>query len=103
MLATGGSNGEMAIWDVSENEKTENHFKGNLIPGSYSKDDYDENEERIVGSHQKGGDDGFEDMEDEDYDDEDEEDQIKSSTKGEQLVAGEKKEKKDKKKKKSKK
>ena len=51
MLATGGSNGEMAIWDVSENEKTENHFKGNLIPGSYSKDDYDENEERIVGSH----------------------------------------------------
>ena len=63
VLATGGSNGEMAIWDTSENEKTENHFKKNLIAGSYNKDDYDENAERVVGSHQKGGDDGFEDME----------------------------------------
>ena len=26
VLATGGSNGEMAIWDTSENEKTERQY-----------------------------------------------------------------------------
>jgi len=82
VLATAGSNGELAIWDVSENEKTETHFKGNLIAGSYNKDDYDENEERVVGSHQKGGDDGFEDMEDDDSEGDDA--QIESSTKTEE-------------------
>ena len=51
VLAAAGSNGELAIWDVCENEKIENHFKKNLTVGSYSKDDYDENEERIEGPH----------------------------------------------------
>ena len=100
VLATGGSNGEMAIWDTSENEKTENHFKKNLIEGSYNKDHYDENAERVVGSHQKGGDDGFEDMQDDD--ESDDEVQISSSVKGKQAFPGpapEKKDKKDKKKK----
>lgn len=105
VLACAGSNGELAIWDVSENEKVESHFKPNLIPGSYSKADYDENEERIEGNHQKGGDESFEDM---DYDDEEEDgDQIESSTKKEDKKEGKKDEKKDdkkdKKKKKSKK
>jgi len=43
VLATGGSTGQMAIWDISENRQIENHFKGNLIPGSYSLGDYDPN------------------------------------------------------------
>lgn len=51
VLAAGGSNGELAIWDVSENEKVESHFKSNLIAGSYSKNDYDENEEKVDGPH----------------------------------------------------
>jgi hypothetical protein len=76
VLAAAGSNGELAIWDVSENEKVETHFKKNLIAGSYSKADYDENEERVDGPHQKGGDDSFEDMEEDD-------EQIESSTKKE--------------------
>jgi len=54
VLAAAGSNGELAIWDTSENEKVENHFKGSLIAGSYNKEDYDENAEKIDGPHQKG-------------------------------------------------
>lgn len=63
MLACGGSKGEIAIWDISENLNIENHFKGSLIEGSYSKEDYDPDakyEEVVEGAE----DDGFESMDD---------------------------------------
>lgn len=40
VLATGGSMGEIAVWDVSENIDIENHFKPFLAKGSYSEKDY---------------------------------------------------------------
>lgn len=47
VLASGGSNGELAIWDTSENEDIETHFKPYLIKGSYDVKDYDENAPRV--------------------------------------------------------
>ena len=41
VLAAGGNNGEIAVWDTSEKEAIENHFKPHLPEGSYSKADYD--------------------------------------------------------------
>ena len=41
VLAAGGNNGEIAVWDTSENEAVENHFKPHLPVDSYSKADYD--------------------------------------------------------------
>ena len=63
VLASGGSNGELAIWDTSENIDIENHFKGFLTKGSYDKKDYDENAPRIEVAAEE--DDDFEDMDDE--------------------------------------
>ena len=40
MIASGGSNGEVNIWDMCENQIIENHFKKQIIPGSFSIDDY---------------------------------------------------------------
>ena len=41
MLATGGSKGELAVWDLSESKKIEQHFKGGIIAGSFDEKDYD--------------------------------------------------------------
>ena len=41
VLATGGSRGELAIWDLSESERIEGHFKSHLTAGSYKTEDYD--------------------------------------------------------------
>ena len=57
VLACGGSKGEIAIWDTSESLQIEEHFKGNLIKGSYNQEDYDEN---AIPDPQE--DDGFEDI-----------------------------------------
>ena len=65
VLATAGSQGELAIWDVSENEQIENHFKPYLIKGTFDKHDYDENAPR------ESNEAGFEDMEDEPEDSDD--------------------------------
>ena len=43
VLASGGNNGELAVWDVSENLNIENHFKNYLIKGTYNAEDYDPN------------------------------------------------------------
>ena len=43
VLAAGGNNGEIAVWDTSENEAIETHFKASLPENSYSKADYDPN------------------------------------------------------------
>jgi len=40
VLATAGSQGEMAIWDVSENADVEDHFKPFLTKGTYDIKDY---------------------------------------------------------------
>ena len=60
MLACGGSKGEIAIWDVSESKKVEEHFKPNLIKGSYDETDYDIDNK----DHEEPDEDGYEDMED---------------------------------------
>ena len=44
VLACGGSKGEVAVWDVSENNQIENHFKNFLIKGSYDENDYNIND-----------------------------------------------------------
>lgn len=43
VLASGGSKGEIAIWDCSENLDIENHFKAGLKKGTYNPRDYDPN------------------------------------------------------------
>ena len=63
VLASGGSNGELAIWDTSENIEIENHFKGFLTKGSYDKKDYDENAPRIEAGAED--DEDFEDIDEE--------------------------------------
>jgi len=40
VVAAGGSQGELAIWDVSETKAIEKHFKEYLIAGSYDASDY---------------------------------------------------------------
>ena len=71
MLATGGSTGQMAIWDISENSQVEKHFKGKIIPGSYSLDDYDPNAPEVDQSGAQADGQGVDE-----YEDEDDEDQI---------------------------
>ena len=44
VLACGGSKGEVAVWDVSENQDIEKHFKNFLVEGSYDKKDYNIND-----------------------------------------------------------
>ena len=43
VLACGGNTGEIAVWDVSEDQEIEDHFKPHLIAGSYNPADYDPN------------------------------------------------------------
>ena len=70
VLATGGSKGELAIWDCSENKKIEDHFKGTLIKGSYDEADYDiDNKNKLDPEAPDSLDeDGYEDMEDSEED-----------------------------------
>jgi hypothetical protein len=68
VLACGGSKGEIAIWDVSESKKVEEHFKPSLVKGTYDEADYDidnKDHEPVP----EGEDDGYEDMEDDDEED----------------------------------
>jgi hypothetical protein len=68
VLACGGSKGEIAIWDISESKKVEEHFKPHLIKGSYDVQDYDiDNTDHELPPQE----DDFEDM-DEDDDSEEE-------------------------------
>ena len=41
VVASGGSKGELAIWDLSESQIIEQRFKSSIIKGSYSSNDYD--------------------------------------------------------------
>ena len=61
----------MAIWDISENSQVEKHFKGNLIAGSYSLDDYDPNAPEVDKTGAQPDGQGVDE-----YEDEDDEDQI---------------------------
>ena len=63
VIASGGSNGELAIWDTSESLEVEDHFKRFLTKGSYDQTDYDPNAPRV--EEGQDNDDDFEDMEDE--------------------------------------
>lgn len=63
VLASGGSNGELAIWDTSESEEVEDHFKPFLTKGSYDVKDYDKNAPRKAPEVEEDEDD-FEDMDD---------------------------------------
>lgn len=58
VLACGGAKGEIAIWDTSENIQLEDHFKANLIKGSFDSKDYDQNEVAV----DDDGDESFEDI-----------------------------------------
>ena len=40
VVASGGSKGALAVWDISESKAAESHFKSFLIPGSYKEEDY---------------------------------------------------------------
>lgn len=40
VIASGGSQGEIAVWDCSENIDIENHFKSFLVKGTYDENDY---------------------------------------------------------------
>ena len=63
VVATGGSKGEMAIWDLSESQIIEKHFKGQIVEGSYQKTDYDpSNPGNDVQMEQQEEDDQFEDV-----------------------------------------
>lgn len=90
VLACGGSKGELAIWDVSENKVVEDHFKGYLISGSYNEKDYNINDANVAHDNQ------YESMEDEDEDEE-----MEKKAKKFKKDKKDKKEKKDKKSKKS--
>ena len=69
VLATGGSKGEIAIWDTSENKGVEEHFKPHLIKGSYDVDDYDiDNKDHELPIEEENDD--FEDMSDDDSEEE---------------------------------
>lgn len=48
VLAAGGSQGELAVWDTSESETIEKHFKGFLKEGSYKKEDYNINDANVA-------------------------------------------------------
>lgn len=61
VIATGGSKGELAIWDLSESQRIEGHFKSHIVQGSYKTEDYDP----ANPGNKK------EDRADQDYDDED--------------------------------
>lgn len=43
VLACGGNNGEIAVWDTSANSDIEDHFKPFLAEGTYDPKDYDTN------------------------------------------------------------
>lgn len=60
MLAAGGSKGEIAVWDASENLDIENHFKPFLAKGTYDEADY--NPEAVPET--ADGNDEFEDVSD---------------------------------------
>jgi len=40
VVASGGSKGALAVWDISENKAAEAHFKNFLVAGSYKPEDY---------------------------------------------------------------
>lgn len=60
VLAAGGSKGEIAVWDCSENLDIENHFKPFLVKGTYDEADY--NPEAVA--EVADGNDEFEDVSD---------------------------------------
>lgn len=59
VLSCGGNTGEIAVWDVSSSPEIEEHFKPNLVAGSYNPEDYDPNAVAV----EADGDEDFEDME----------------------------------------
>ena len=61
VLACGGSQGEIAIWDSSENISIESHFKPFLEKGSYDSKDYNPN--AVI--EEEDGNEDFESMSDE--------------------------------------
>ena len=100
VLATGGSKGELAIWDIEEDKKTYAHFKGSVTSKAVdSKKAADkglmpDEAKQIVQEDMEDGDSGWEDVGSE------EEDETKEEVEEKQIITSSKKDKKSSKKKK---